>query len=69
MSDFKRFLYAADSPKQKSRTINIKNSTHEFFKKTSNFYDVQISTLVNNVLDDWISRNKDEIRQDMIDKM
>ena len=65
MRDFKRFLLEKDTPKGKNRTVNIKSSTHEFYKKTSSFYGVHISTIINNILEDWIDLNKSEIIDDI----
>jgi hypothetical protein len=69
MSGFKVFLQEPDTPKGKTRTVNIKGSTHDFYRKTANFYDINITTLVNNVLEDWVKRYKEEIRDDMIEKL
>lgn len=65
MSGFKAFLHEPDSPKGKTRTINIKASTHDFYRKTAIHYDVGISTLVNNILEHWMDENKSDIIDDM----
>lgn len=69
MSGFKDFLHSSDGPKEKHRTINIKSSTHEFYKRTANFYGIGITTLVNNVLDDWLRKHGADISQDIKDKI
>ncbi len=70
MSRFKDFLKPGDNPtKEKYKTLNISGSTHEFYKRTANFYGVGISTLVNNVLDEWIKVYEKDIRKDIKDNI
>lgn len=65
MSGFKVFLHETDAPKGKTRTINIKVSTHDFYRKTASHYDVGITTMVNNILEHWMDENKSDIIKDM----
>ncbi|MEO9475094.1 MAG: hypothetical protein ABJ004_12415 [Cyclobacteriaceae bacterium] len=65
MNGFKSFLHETDAPKGKTRTINVKASTHDFYRKTAIHYDVGISTLVNNILEHWMEENKPGIIEDM----
>ncbi|MEO9476767.1 MAG: hypothetical protein ABJG41_14590 [Cyclobacteriaceae bacterium] len=65
MSGFKKYLYSDDRGSEKTKTINIKVSTHDFYKKTSNFYNIGISTLVNNILEDWMKEHQKEINEDI----
>ncbi len=65
MSGFKKFLHETDAPKGKARTVNIRSTTHDFYKKTASFYDVGITTLINNILENWMQENKPDIINDM----
>ncbi len=65
MSGFKNFLNETDAPKGRTRTINIKVSTHDFYRKTASHYDIHLTTLVNNVLEHWMEEHKSDVIQDM----
>lgn len=65
MSGFKKFLHQTDASRGKTKTININISTHDFYRKTASHYDIGITTLVNNVLEQWMIENKVEIIEDM----
>ncbi len=65
MSGFKKFLKETDAPRGKTRTINIKTTTHDFYRKTASYYGIGITTLVNNILEEWMKENKPDIVEDM----
>lgn len=56
------------SPKnnKKYRTVNVDHDLHHFFKKTSNYYNLSLSDLMNNILENWKEEFQDEIKNDML---
>lgn len=53
----------------RNRTINIKEELHSYYKKVAAHYNVNMSTLITNVLLNWKEENEDDIREDMIKKL
>ncbi len=67
---FKEFLSERTKPKNgKYRTINVDGELHHFFKQTANHYNVALSDLISNVLDDWKSRFDGDIKSDIRKKL
>ena len=67
---FKEFLSERAKPKSgKYRTINVDGELHHFFKRTANHYNVALSDLITNVLDDWKSKFEEDIKSDIRKKL
>ena len=53
----------------RNRTINVKEELHSYFKKVAAHYNVNMSTLITNVLIEWKRENEREIKEDMIRRL
>lgn len=63
---FKKFLSERSSPKNgKYRTINVDGDLHHFFKQTANHYNIALSDLIYNVLENWKQDYQDDIKNDI----
>lgn len=68
--NFKEFLNENDLIRDKrNRTVNIKESIHNFYKQVAAHYDVGMSTIITNILLAWKEEHKDHIKADMVRKI
>ncbi len=65
-----RFLIESEKrPKGRNRTINIEDNLHSYYKKVAAHYNVNMSTIITNILSAWKDENDYEIKNDMIRKL
>lgn len=48
------------------RTVNLDADLHSFYKRVANHYNIALSNLLYNVLDEWKSQYQNDIKEDMI---
>lgn len=63
------YFVEMDSPSERNRTVNIKEPIHYFYKKVSNHFDVNMSTLVSNVLTAWKDKYGEEVKEKILDDL
>lgn len=69
-SDFhKYFLTRPNRGNERNRTVNIPESTHSFYKNTATGFDVSISDLIVNVLEEWKESHSDDIKSELINNI
>lgn len=54
------------STNERNRTVNIPDSVHLFYKKASSNLDVGMSTLISNVLLEWIEKYGDDVTKEIL---
>lgn len=56
-----------DSTKEASlKTISVYKTLHSFYKETALFYQIDMSILVSNILEQWMQENKNQVAEDRI---
>ncbi|NQZ76696.1 hypothetical protein [Ekhidna sp.] len=56
----------SEKKNRKYRTVNVDHELHHFLKKTSSYYNIPMSDLVNNILANWKDEFQEEIKNDML---
>lgn len=49
---------------EKHKSVGVYDPIHKYLKSTSQFYDIGMNNLVNNILLAWLEEHKDEIKAD-----
>lgn len=69
MSLEKFLIENPDKKKGRNRTINITENLHGYYKKVAAHYNVNMSTIITNVLDAWKEENDAVIKEEMIKRL
>lgn len=69
LNEFFKEISKHSKDKKRNRTINVTDDLHAFYKKVSSHYNVSISTIISNVLENWREKHRDEIMKDILKKL
>lgn len=67
LMSLRKFLEESSKKKSgKYKTINLDADLHLFYKQTANHYDLALSELMFNILDQWKEEHQQEIKEDIL---
>lgn len=58
----------SDRKPRKYKTINLDNELHLFLKRTANHYDIPMSDLMYNIINQWKKKFQGEIENDILNQ-
>ena len=66
---FKKYFINEDNQEKNFRTMEVEESFHTFYREVAPYYNSNTTTIINNILREWIDIHHYDIKKDIISKI